>query len=69
MEIVLILNTKYTLAVFLPSVRVGIMKPIHWIALCLLVSVFCLVGVFAMAAYKGAYDGAYQAYADYLYNE
>lgn len=42
------------------------MKPVHWTALALLVSIFCLIGVFAVAAYKGAYDGAYQAFTDYI---
>lgn len=42
------------------------MKPVHWIALCLLASIFSLVGVFAIAAYKGAYDGSYQAIEDYI---
>lgn len=32
----------------------------------LLAAVFLLVGVFAVAAYKGAYDGAHQAFEDYI---
>lgn len=42
------------------------MKPIHFYGLLLFLSIIALVGVFAIAAYKGAYDGAANAFDYYM---